>query len=87
MKTIHKYPVELTGSFAQALPCDSKFLDCQIQHGKPQMWFEVHDYAPLQLRTFHLVGTGQPVPVDAEYLATFQMGDGQLVMHLYLQPD
>ena len=76
MNTIWKFPLRLTEAQNVAMPRDARILDIQTQGETPCIWALVDDDAPEVLRTFWIVGTGNPVPEGQElvYRGTFQSG-------------
>lgn len=84
--TIFKYPVQVTDTFALQIPAGARFLGLQNQHGNPQMWWHVDQSITTVTHTFHVVGTGIPMPEESQkwkYLGTFQMLGGTLVFHVF----
>jgi len=79
MKTIHKY--EVFDALGLMLPCDAKVLTVQMQGDTPVMWVELTPQFGVMQRQFRVYGTGQQIPDDAEYLATWQQPP--FVWHLY----
>lgn len=87
MKTIWKYPVQLTDRFAADLPQNARILTVDTQQGDPQMWFHVDTDEPVVRRHFAVVGTGHQMPVDCEYptyMGSFQLANGNLVFHVFM---
>jgi len=77
---LHSYPTE------HYIPAGATFLALQVQHGEPQLWFQV----PLPLRTeeqhnFVTRPTGEPYypGINETYLGTFQLDGGALVFHVF----
>lgn len=66
-----------------ALPIESKFLHLDRQREDVNVWFEVDPDKVGTYRHLTVVGTGQEIPKNAEYLATFLEMDGLLVWHLF----
>lgn len=58
MKTIHKYPLELTEMQFIEMPKDAKVLTAQSQDSKICLWAEVESHQPTELRRFIIYGTG-----------------------------
>lgn len=85
MKTIFKYPVELTDYFQIQMPDCAEVLSVQVQNGRPYIWALVEmDYAPRNYN-FRLAGTGHPIEEDnLKFIGTFQIASGTLVFHLFL---
>lgn len=97
MRTIWKYPIPRTPSFALVMPRDATILTVQLQDGKPVLWALVEVEEPDvagEDRHFKLLMTGQEMEpahalaFDAErlrYVNTFQ-GNAwgpTLVFHLF----
>ncbi len=85
-RVIHKYPIPFRGpgAFNLLLPRDASALCVQLQHGQPQVWVWLDQNDPMQeSRTFHVVGTGQPVELRKpwRYVSTWQ--DGPFVWHMF----
>ena len=59
MRTIWKYPVPLTPSFALLMPKDAKILTVQLQGGKPVLWALVENESEATYRHFRLYTTGE----------------------------
>jgi len=85
MHTIYKFPVPENSTFVLKLPARARFLDVQVQRGKPQAWFLLDPEAETVRRRFVVCGTGHQVPEQEmlTYLGTFQLFDGELVLHLF----
>ena len=84
MKTIHKYPLILSGEAQTiALPGESRLLTVADQHGCPTLWFEVDTDGPVALRVFVVVGTGHELPREGNpnYVGTAFCGP--FVWHVY----
>ena len=76
MKTIWKYTMNGHKAVFH-MPEGAEFLDLQVQHGNPTMWFVVDDTKPLEDRTFQFFGTGHELPEnileDFMFCGTFQI--------------
>ena len=87
MKTIFKYPLEVTDDQEIEVPECFNPLSVQVQRGSPCLWAEVDPGCPRTIkRQILIVGTGHPLPDDHDvwdYIGTFQMYDGELVFHAY----
>lgn len=86
MRKIFKYPISMADRFKVDMPgLVVLVVHVDLQNDKPFFWAEVQDGAPMQARTFAVVGTGQPVDTtDDEMLVhcgTWQQG--VFVWHLY----
>jgi hypothetical protein len=84
MKTIWKFPVEVTDEFTIQIPRGGGVLSVQMQNDVPVMWALVDDAVPMASRRFAVHGTGHPVPNDRNrFIGSFQMMGGRLVFHLF----
>lgn len=91
-RIILKYELSPTTGGQHAIPEGSTFLDLQVQHDRPVMWWSVpKDLVPIglseqakqirrawKLRTFQVVPTGGPGYIEGtlHYVGTFQLADG-----------
>lgn len=84
MKTIFKY--ELSPLLTELdVPKDSKVLSLQTQHGIPCIWLLVDPSKENTKLKLTVVGTGNQICVENKsYVGTFQMDDGFLVLHVFL---
>lgn len=83
MKTIYKYPLEVTDRQRIALPA-GQLLSLKVQNGQPVMWLLQESGAPKSAREVIFVGTGHEVPQDAgEYIGTAMLQGGHLVLHAF----
>ena len=92
LKQIWKYPWPATNRMGPdkvakfQMPKGAKTLTVQNQNGWPQFWALVSPNEPMVEREFHLFGTGHDLNDDIDpnaYVGTFQMHDGQLVLHVF----
>ncbi len=83
MKTIWKYPIEIHEYFCIEMPIDAKILTIQNQKGIICMWALVNPDKRLERRCFRIYPTGQPVEFYGDYIGTFQISDGDIVLHLF----
>ncbi len=87
---IRKYVLALNFK-PQALhiPVGARFLQFASQHNEPALWVLVDTTAPKVWRRFVLCGTGlvpESVAVEAPYLGTAALHDGDLVLYLFALP-
>jgi hypothetical protein len=84
MSTIYKYKLEPNFGALQ-MPQGAQVLTVQMQDGTPCLWAKVDPTRPTERRTFNVYGTGHEMPDDPclVYVATFQMGGGALVWHVF----
>jgi hypothetical protein len=87
VKTIYKFPLEVTDQQAVLMPAAAQILAVQVQNGEPFVWAIVDTENPQEERFFDIFGTGHPMHEDngvgREYVGTFQMHSGSLVFHLF----
>ena len=89
MRTIWKYPIQILPSlgFIIRMPKEARFLSVQTQGDSPQMWFTVDTDLEIEDRKFFVVETGEEIPKElftvADYLGTFRLSKGDLVLHLF----
>jgi hypothetical protein len=87
MKTIWKFPLEVTDSQEVGVPAGAQILDVQVQGGQPCLWAIVHPGVQTVRRTVRIYGTGHQAPDDlnrADYIGTFQLMGGGLVFHAFI---
>lgn len=85
---IWKYPVPLNADeFTVAMPVGARVLDVQTQHGQPVIWamVDADRSQEFETRFFEIYGTGMsvPDPESLNYVGTFQMRGGHLIIHLF----
>lgn len=89
---IWKFPLEITDEQTVELPAGARLLTVQMQkqygdrRETPCLWAIVDPEAPRVRLRFRIVGTGNPFPdaEDCSYLSTFQLEDGALVFHVFV---
>lgn len=74
MKTIFKYPLEITDRQTLYIPRNAKLLDVQVQRGIPCLWALVDTQKAKEPRKIQIFGTGHPAVEAGIYIATFQTG-------------
>lgn len=81
--SIWKWEIPITSHFSLPMPKGARVLSVQMQNGAPVVWAEVSQDAAREARSFHVVGTGTPLPmgVSLKYVGTIQQG--HYVWHLY----
>lgn len=84
MRTVWKYPLEVTDRQTIEMPRTSKILHVGVQHGIACLWVEVTPDTLQAERTILIAGTGHPLPDESKrYIGTFQLAGGTLVFHAY----
>ena len=84
MKTIWKFPLQVTDEQSVMMPAGSQPLTVQIQGEQVCLWALVNPDAEKEDRTVQIFGTGHPVKVAGDYISTFQMRGGALVFHAFI---
>lgn len=87
MKTIYKYPLEITDRQEIEMPREARILAVQVQNNVPCLWAVVDTELPLKERIFDTFGTGNPVDnyinYTHNYIGTYQVRGGSLVFHVF----
>ena len=84
MKSIWKFPIEITDEQKVFMPRTAKILSVQVQQGTPCVWALVDTEEQKTERTLVVHGTGHPCVCDSsEFVGTFQVAGGSLVFHLF----
>ena len=84
MRTIYKYPIEITDTQTLEVPQDRRILNVQMQDGKPCIWMEVETDTPHAELKVYVVGTGHPMPkTDLHYIGSVQIANGLYVFHVF----
>jgi hypothetical protein len=82
MRTIYKFNVDIVDTFAVAMPAYARILHVGEQRGFLCMWAELDNQSELEVRTFHVRGTGNPFTgEEGTYIGTAQVGP--YVWHVY----
>ena len=82
-KLVYKYPYFLKQKkFTLQLPVGWKFLTVMVENEKLFLWAEVRDGVAKENVDFEVFGTGQEIPLTAEYLYTYTVGPFNF--HLYM---
>lgn len=83
MRTIYKYPLELTDNQLLTLPSSARPLSVQLQGDQLCLWAEVNTgVGGLKDAVISIVGTGHEIPRGAvHYLGTVQQA--AFVWHVY----
>jgi hypothetical protein len=87
MQQIFKYPLYPIDSQTVDLPVGFIPLCVQSQNGEPHLWLLVDAKRPVTTVKLRTYGTGHPIE-EAEklqYLGTYQMHDGALVFHVFIE--
>jgi hypothetical protein len=84
MRTIYKYPLQITDEQLVSMPAFAEILTVQLQDGKPVIWAYVETTASQDRRLIETFGTGNPITNQSErkYIGTYQLPDG-LVFHVF----
>lgn len=85
VKSIWKWPLEVTSVQELKMPAGAKILCVQVQDELPVLWALIDPNEPkiVQCR-INVIGTGHRIEGDpGRYISTFQMAGGQLVFHAF----
>lgn len=86
MKTIWKFPLQITARQTLQIPVGAKLLTVQAQGigelSRITLWAEIDDQSPKAGRKIAITGTGHDLPLG-EYVGTVQQHD--FVWHIYDQ--
>ena len=84
MVTVWKYPLEITDYQALSVPRGALPLCVQTQSDRPRLWMRLNPSAPQKQMDIFIHGTGHELESpSAKYLGTFQMGEEELVFHVF----
>lgn len=85
MKTIFKYPTEITDEQIVMMPKDAHALSTQIQNGRLCIWALVDTDNELVERRVRVFGTGNPVDLQGnwQFLGTVQ--ERVFVWHIFIE--
>ena len=85
MRTIYKYPLEVTDLQVFTMPTGGQILSVQVQNGIPCLWVLVKELHKREVRRIRIIGTGNPIGEDEHltFIGTFQMEGGSLVFHVF----
>lgn len=85
-KQIWKYEIS-PGKHSIEMPIGAEILTIQTQKQVPCIWALVNPENKKELRHFEIYGTGHDIHLDMgiqrKYINTFQMWEGNLVLHLF----
>lgn len=87
-RAIFKWTLQLEDEQVLSVPVGTKLLSVQMQHGSPQVWGICFSPASSMKKiTVFIHGTGHPITreVLGRFLGTFQMKDGTLVFHVFVE--
>lgn len=86
MKTIYKYPINLTTEKqCLCLPENSQLLSVQMQNEKLCVWALIDESQPLSMVRFHIFGTGENLPDDLNTVFLGTVQDGIYVWHVFYE--
>lgn len=85
MKTIYKYPLEITDNQCVKMPKDAQILTVQMQGKTPCLWAMVDTENEVVERFIEIYGTGNPITGQdsRRYISTFQVIGGALIFHAF----
>ena len=84
MKTIFKYPLEITDRQILSIPEGAEILCVQNQNNKVYLWAMIEMSNPNNIRKLRIIGTGHDIENEKlNYIGTIQQMEGQLVWHIF----
>jgi hypothetical protein len=84
MKSIWKYPLQVTDEQVIDAPEGAEALTVQMQSGTPCLWMRVDPASPKMPRKIITHGTGHRVQdTTGRYIGTYQLDGGALVFHVF----
>jgi len=86
MRTIYKYPLQLTDSQILYLPSNAQILTVQIQNKIPCLWAVIETTVNYtEGRQICIFGTGNPIVYNDNliYISTIQLNEVALVFHVF----
>jgi hypothetical protein len=83
MRTIYKYPVAL-GYTQASIPATAPLVRFAAQDGKLFVWADIDTSERPTRRELAVYGTGAPIPMDAVYVGTCELGP--FIWHLFELP-
>jgi hypothetical protein len=84
MKTIWKFPLKIVDHQLVTAPAGMQPLCVDVQNGIPCLWAMVDPSREKVQHPIFINGTGHPVRHQGHYISTFQMHDGALVFHAFV---
>ena len=84
MKSIWKFPVEVTDEQSVKMPVGAQALSVQVQGGQVCLWALVDTEAETEERLVQIFGTGHPFANEGTFVETFQMQGGAFVKYATL---
>jgi hypothetical protein len=87
MRTIFKYPLDITDVQTVALPVGADSLSVHMQGAHPCLWALVDTTAPTSQRVIRTYGTGHDcsdMAATAQFLGTVMLNGPGLVFHIFI---
>jgi predicted metal-binding membrane protein len=81
--TVWKFQLRIEDLQSVAMPDGAEIIGVADQNDILCMWAIVDPDAAPVVRTFAIVGTGQPIPPHAVYVHSARMRDSLLVWHVF----
>ena len=85
-KTVWKFPlhaVKVDEDIHESMPAKAAIVRVEFQHGVICCWALVDPYAVKENVAFRIYATGDSVPDNCHYVATFTQANNSLVWHLF----
>lgn len=83
---VYKYLLLISDNRTIHMPVDAKILCVQVQQGIPCIWALVNPEQDTRPFEFISVGTGNPTTLNGneKHIGTYQLEEGSLVFHVFL---
>lgn len=83
MNVVYKYPIRIADTQEISMPQGAEIIRVDHDpHGFTCIWAIVNPDNKPQLKSIYIRGTGQPLPEDVKYFASFN--EGPFVWHVFL---
>lgn len=82
MKIIYKFKLRAVGQQEIEMSKNAEILCLETQFGEPCIWTLVETDDEQEIKSFFIVGTGEPMPENpSKYIGTYQKGE--FVFHVF----
>lgn len=85
MKSIWKFPLDVTDEQQVEMPVGSQALSVQMQGEQACLWALVDTEAEKEERTVQIFETGHSVTGEGDFVGTFQVHGGALIFHAFIK--
>ncbi len=85
MKSIWKFPIEVTDEQSVEMPVGAQPLSVQVQDDQVCIWALVDTEAKKEERLVQIFDTGIPITDEGDFIGTFQILKGVLAFHTFIK--